>query len=138
MTMVSSILVEGHPLIQSFPIKFVDQPSNYNIFSCLPREILENIASTYHACHHNRFSRTGILILLHFISVEMALEQTIKDLQAQKRSIPTSAHGLGQGPGRSENTLHQREQEEEKVCHPQRKKKVQGSCPTSLKIRCFF
>ena len=53
--MVSLILVEGHPLIQSSPIKDVDQNSISNFFLCLPRENLENIASTYHASYHDRF-----------------------------------------------------------------------------------
>ena len=43
------------------------------------------------------FSHTGLLIFLLFISVEMALEQTIKDIQAQNSQLQEMFLNLSKG-----------------------------------------
>ncbi|CAI8596091.1 unnamed protein product [Vicia faba] len=95
--MVSLILVEIHPPIRSSPIKDVDRSSTSNIFLCLPREILENIHS--HIMHYimTGFPLSGFLILLLFISVEMALERTVKDIQAQNAQLQEMFLNLSKG-----------------------------------------
>ena len=86
--MVSLILMERHPLIQSSPIKYVDQSSTSNIFLCLPREILENIAYICHAYHCiTGFSHTGLLIFLLFISVRWIWNKTT---EISKFKMPSS------------------------------------------------
>ena len=74
-----------------------DQSSTYNIFLCLPHEILENIASTYHASYHDRLFPHRSLIRLLFISLEMALEQTIKDIQTQNVQLQEMFLNLSRG-----------------------------------------
>ena len=46
------------------------QTQSLTLFLCFLCEILENIASTYHASFHNRFSNTSFLIFLLFSSVK--------------------------------------------------------------------
>ena len=95
--MVSLILVEGHPPIQSSPIKVIDQSSTSNILLCLPCEILENMHP--HIMHHimTGFSHTCLLIFLLFISVETALKQNIKDLQAHNAQFQQMFVALAKG-----------------------------------------
>ncbi|CAI8594702.1 unnamed protein product [Vicia faba] len=95
--MVSLILVEEHSLIRSSPIKVVDQSSTSNIFLCLPREILEN--KHPHIMHHimTGFSHTSLLIFILFISVEMTLEQTIKDIHTQNAQLQETFLNLSKG-----------------------------------------
>ena len=47
--------------------------------------------------HHDRFSLSGFLILLLFISVEMALERTIEDIQAQNAQLQEMFLNLSKG-----------------------------------------
>ena len=50
---VSLILVERHPPIQSSPIKVVDQSSTSDIFLCItPRYLWKHCIFMYHACHY--------------------------------------------------------------------------------------
>ena len=93
--MVSLILVEGHPPIQSSPIKNVDQSSISNFFLCLPREIFENMYP--YIMHHimTGFSHTGLLIFLLFISSKMDMEQTVKELQAKNAQFQKNVPGYG-------------------------------------------
>ena len=95
--MVSLILVERHPPMQSSPIKNVDRSSTSNIFLCLPREILENMHP--HIMHSimTDFPFSGLLIFLLFISVEMALERTVKDIQDQNAQLQEMSLNLSQG-----------------------------------------
>ena len=95
--MVSLILVERNPLIQSSTIKDVDQSSTSNIFLCLPREILGNMHPHIMHCIITGFPFSGLLIFLLFISVEMALEHTIKDIQAQNSQLQEMFLNLSQG-----------------------------------------
>ena len=85
--MVSLILVERHPPIQSSPIKDVDRSSTSNIFLCLPQEILGSMHLHIMHCILTIFSFSGFLTPLLFISKEMALEQNIKGLQAQNTQL---------------------------------------------------
>ena len=95
--MVGLILVEGHPTIRSSPIKDVDQRSNSNIFLCLPREILENIAYISYISLHNRFLpyRSPYLPTVYFSKMDM--EQTVKDLQAQNAQFQQMLMAVGKG-----------------------------------------
>ena len=43
------------------------------------------------------FSHTGLLIFLLFISIEMALEQTIKDIQTQNAQLQEMFLNLSKG-----------------------------------------
>ena len=80
-----------------FSSQNVDQSLISNFFLCLPREILENMHP--HIMHHIMigFYHTSLLIFLLFISVEMALEQTIKDIQAQNAQLREMFLNLSKG-----------------------------------------
>ena len=95
--MVSLILVERHPPIQSSPIKDVDRSSTSNFFLCLPREILENMHPYIMHRIMTGFPLPGLLILLLFISVAMALERTVKDIQAQNAQLQEMFLNLSKG-----------------------------------------
>ena len=93
--MVSLILVERHPPVQSSPIQ--EQSSTSNIFLCLPQEILENMHPHIMHFYHDRFPLSGLFTFLLFISVGMALEKTIKDIQAQNAQLREMFLNLSKG-----------------------------------------
>ena len=56
-------------------------------------KVLENIASTYHASYHDRFSH----LLTVYFSNKMALEKTIKDLQSHNAQFQQMFLNLAKG-----------------------------------------
>ena len=89
--------MERHPPIRSSPIKDVDQNSISNFFLCLPREILEIMHPQIMHRIMTGFPLSGLLIFLLFISIEIALEQTIKDIQIQNTQLQEMFLNLSKG-----------------------------------------
>ena len=83
--MVSLILVERHPPVQSSPIQ--EQSSTSNIFLCLPQEILESMHPHIMHCILTIFPFQVSLLSCCLFQQEMALERSVKDIQASQKTL---------------------------------------------------